>query len=140
MNPQKTDTEQKNKTVLHPNQYPKTILYQLESIVKTLYPNYKTSNPYEAYLSAYYEELEIEDVLLFKRLLTSITLLNHKERSQVHKRYVSSYSDVLMAIELISRHKIDDVVLKGYVQLKEIFRDNNFTKTTSSKSIKKIVS
>ena len=41
----------------------KKLLYQLESIVKTLYPNHKTINPYDQYLEAYYKDLEIEDVL-----------------------------------------------------------------------------
>ena len=129
MNTQKTDTEQKK--------HSKNLLYQLESIVKTLYPNYKTENPYESYLVFYYQELDIEDVLLFKRLLRSITLLNHKERVQSNKRYTSSYADVLTTIELISRHTINDVILRSYVQLKDVFKENTFTKLQASRVLRK---
>jgi hypothetical protein len=115
----------------------KKLLYQLESIIKTLYPNYKTINPYESYLKAYYEELVIEDVLLFKRLLASVTLMNHKERVQESRHYVSSYGDVLIAIELISQHTINDVVMRSYVQLKEVFRDNSFTKLQAARVLRK---
>lgn len=117
--------------------YNKNILYQLESIVKTLYPNHKTENPYEEYLAFYYKELDIEDVLLFKRLLRSITLLNHKERVQSNRRYTSSYADVLTTIELISKHTINDIILRSYVQLKEIFTDNPFTKLQASRVLRK---
>ena len=115
----------------------KKILYQLESIIKTLYPNRHTTNPYESYLESYYQELNIEDVLLFKRLLKSITLMNHKERPQDNKRYVSSYGDVLTTIELISRHTINDTLLRNYVQLKEIFSDRLFTKLQAMRVLRK---
>lgn len=128
MNPKKTDTAQK-----------KELLYQLESIVKTLYPKHKTTNPYETYLAVYYKELNIEDVLLFRRLLKSITLMNHKERVQSNRRYISSYGDVLTAIELLSQHTINDVALNGYVQLKEVFRDNPFTKLQASRVLRKAI-
>lgn len=117
----------------------KELLYQLESIVKTLYPNHKTTNPYEAYLEVYYNELNIEDVLLFKRLLKSITILNHKERVQSNKRYVSSYGDVLTTIELLSKHTINDIILSSYVQLKDIFRDNSFTKLQAARVLRKSI-
>lgn len=126
MEAEKTHTERK-----------KNLLHQLESIVKTLYPNHRTTNPYEQYLETYYSELNIEDVLLFKRLLRSITLLNHKERTQDNRRYISSYGDVLTAIELISRYTINDITLRSYVQLKEIFRDNSFTKLQAARVLRK---
>ena len=43
----------------------KNILYQLESLIKTLYPNYRTVNPYDGYLQEYYKDLNIEDLLLY---------------------------------------------------------------------------
>jgi len=126
MNTQKTHTEVK-----------KELLYQLESIVKTLYPKEKTMNPYESYLAAYYEELNIEDVLLFKRLLKSVTLMNHKERVLEGKYYVSSYGDVLITIELISRHTINDTVMRYFVQLKDVFRNHPFTVLQAQRVLRK---
>jgi len=115
----------------------KALLYQLESIVKTFYPSYQTTNPYDAYLTFYYEELVIEDVLLFKRLLKSITLINHKERPQEGKRYISSYGDVLMTIELISHYTINTSLMSSYVQLRDIFTDRPFTKLQASRVLRK---
>lgn len=125
MNPEKTHTDTKN------------LLYQLESLIKTLYPNLQTTNPYHQYLQDYYQDLNIEDVLLFKRLLKSITLMNHKERPQDGKRYISSYGDVLTTIELISRHTINDTLLRGYVQLKDIFGNRPFTKLQATRVLRK---
>ena len=117
----------------------KKVLYQLESVVKSLYPNYKTTNPYDSYLKTYYEELVIEDVLLFKRLLKSLTLINHKERPQEGRRYISSYGDVLTTIELMSQHTINDTLLNSYVQLKAIFTDRPFTKLQASRVLRKSI-
>ena len=115
----------------------KNILYQLESLIKTLYPNYRTVNPYDGYLQEYYKDLNIEDLLLFKRLLKSITLLNHKERTQDSRRYVSSYGDVLTAIELMSQYTINDKLLKSYTDLKYIFADRPFTKLQAARVLRK---
>lgn len=125
MKPEKTHTETKK------------ILYQLESIIKTLYPHHKTTNPYNAYLESYYAGLNIEDELLFKRLLKSITILNHKERPQDGKRYISSYGDVLTTIELVSQYTINDKLLNSYVQLKEVFLEGHFTKLQASRVLRK---
>ena len=115
----------------------KNLLYQLESLIKSLYPSYHTTNPYEQYLESYYQELVIEDVLLFKRLLKSITLLNHKERPQEGRRYISSYGDVLTAIELMSNYTINDTLMNSYVQLKAIFTVHPFTKLQASRVLRK---
>lgn len=128
---EKTHTDHKKKN--------KEILYQLESLIKTLYPKYRTVNPYEKYLKSYYEDLNIEDLLLFKRLLKSITLLNHKERTQDNKRYVSSYGDVLTAIELMSQYTINDKLLKSYTDLKDIFLDRPFTKLQAARVLRKSI-
>jgi len=120
-----------------PSEEKKVLLYQLEGIIKTLYPNRNTSNPYENYLQDYYKELNIEDVLLFKRLLKSVTIMNHKERPQDNRRYVSSYADVLTTIELISRYTINDTLLRSYVQLKEVFTDHPFTKLQAMRVLRK---
>lgn len=134
MKSKKTHTEVKN-TCLERNR--KEVLYQLESLIKTLYPTYRTINPYEKYLEEYYKDLNIEDLLLFKRLLKSITLLNHKERTQDSRRYVSSYGDVLTAIELMSQYTINDKLLKSYTDLKYIFADRPFTKLQAARVLRK---
>lgn len=126
MKAQKTDTQNK-----------KSLLYQLESLIKTLYPNYQTTNPYDSYLQDYYQDLVIEDVLLFKRLLTSITLINHKERPQEGRRYISSYGDVLTTIELMSNYTINDTLMNSYVQLKYIFTNRPFTKQQAARVLRK---
>jgi len=125
MNTKKTYTDTKN------------LLYQLESLIKSLYPNYSTTNPYDDYLKEYYKELNIEDLLLFKRLLKSITILNHKERPQDARRYISSYGDVLTTIELISQHTINDKLLRSYTDLKYIFADRPFTKLQAGRVLRK---
>ena len=134
MKSKKTHTEVKN-TCLERNR--KEVLYQLESLIKTLYPTYRTINPYEKYLEEYYKDLNIEDLLLFKRLLKSITLLNHKERTQDSRKYVSSYGDVLTAIELMSQYTINDKLLKSYTDLKYIFADRPFTKLQAARVLRK---
>lgn len=137
MKAKKTHTDLKKIEDLPQSNYSKELLYQLESIVKTIYPKYKTTNPYEDFLQVYYQDLNIEDVLLFKRLLKSVTLMNHKERIQENRTYISSYGDVLTAIELLSQHTINDIVLRSYVQLKEVFRENVFTKLQASRVLRK---
>ncbi len=117
----------------------KNLLYQLESLIKTLYPKYRTVNPYDQYLQEYYNDLNIEDLLLFKRLLKSITLLNHKERTQDHGRYISSYGDVLTAIELMGKYTINDKLLKSYTDLKYIFADRPFTKLQAARVLRKSI-
>ena len=134
MKPEKRHTDTKN-TSLERNR--KEVLYQLESLIKTLYPTYRTINPYDGYLQEYYKDLNIEDLLLFKRLLKSITLLNHKERTQDSRRYVSSYGDVLTAIELMSQYTINDKLLKSYTDLKYIFADRPFTKLQAARVLRK---
>ncbi len=129
MNSKKRHTQTKNKS----------ILYQLESLIKTLYPKYKTINPYEQYLKGYYKELPIEDLLLFKRLLRSITLLNHKERTQDRGSYLSSYADVLTTIELMSQYTINDKLLKSYTELKYIFHGRPFTKLQAARVLRKSI-
>lgn len=128
MKSEKTHTQEK-----------KALLYQLEGIVKTFYPSYQTTNPYDIYLKFYYEELVIEDVLLFKRLLKSITLINHKERPKEGNRYISSYGDVLMTIELISQYTVNNRLMNYYVQLKEVFTDRPFTKLQASRVLRKSI-
>jgi len=113
------------------------LLYQLEGIVKQLYPTHKTVNPYKHYLESYYQDLAIEELLLFNRLLHSITVLNHKERIQEGIVYNSTYSDVLTTIELLSMHNINDVVLKSYVLLKEIYSDHPFTQLQAMRVLRK---
>lgn len=139
MKPEKTHTPIKKSGELPQKNYSKDLLYQLEGIVKTIYPNHKTMNPYEDFLQVYYQDLNIEDVLLFKRLLKSVTLMNHKERTQQNRKYISSYGDVLTTIELVSQHTINDVVLHSYVQLKDVFRDNIFTKLQASRVLRKAI-
>jgi hypothetical protein len=121
------------------NHKDKNLLYKLEGLIKSLYPGYNTVNPYDEYLQEYYNDLVIEDVLLFKRLLKSITIINHKERPQEHRKYISSYGDVLTTIELLSNYTINDHLMNYYAQLKDIFQDRPFTKLQASRVIRKSV-
>lgn len=114
-------------------------LHQLESLVKTLYPDYHIYNPYDTYLKDYLDELDISDVLLFKRLLRAITIMSHKERPLDGRRYICSYGDVLTTMELMGRHKIDDKMLHSYTELKYVFQDRPFTKLQASRVLRKSV-
>lgn len=126
MNVQKTHT--------HPK---KLLLYELQHIVKALYPRMQTQNPYEDYLQSYYQALEIKDTLLFKNILSCITILNHKERVLEKSYYMSSFSDVLMAIELFSDYHIGSRIIQTYHSLKDTFNDDPFTKLDAIRLLKR---
>ena len=126
MTPEKTHTNQK-----------KILLYELQNIIKQLYPKASTKNPYRTYLENYYQDLSIHEQLLFKNILASITLLNQKERQQDGNAYLSSYSDILTTIELFSNHNINTKFIEIYHNLEKTFKTKPFTKLEAGRMLKR---
>ena len=64
----------------------KILLYHWVGIIKELYPNKKTQNPYSTDLS----HLEVTDQLLLKDVLHCITLINGSSRVNERQELIST--------------------------------------------------
>ena len=74
MNPKKTHT---NKKIL---------LYELVHIVEELFPHKKSENPYFETTQKQTQDLNLEEQLLFHKLLHSLTILNKQSRINQSQR------------------------------------------------------
>jgi predicted transcriptional regulator len=83
----------------------KVLLYELNSIVKKLYPNKRTTNPYKEQITDYLQQLPITEQLLFESILHTLTIINQKGRIKEKHTIISSRNDVLNALELIQEQQ-----------------------------------
>ena len=118
MKAQKTHTEQK-----------KVLLYELQNIIKQLYPNKRTINPYQEHIQDYLQQLPITEQLLFNNLLHTITLINQRGRLQEYSKIISSQTDILNTIELLQNDTlaINQNAIESYHKLYKRYQEKAIT-------------
>lgn len=119
MNSKKTHTEKK------------ILLYQLTHIVEALYPNKNTKNPYFEQFNEQLQGLELEEQLLYHKLLKCFTLLNKQSRIN-HNQHVleTSREDIINVLQFFKNdYQINAQKLyEFYDQLETHFNKQPFTK------------
>jgi hypothetical protein len=119
MKNQKTETEKK------------LLLYELVQIVEALFPNKKSENPYFETTQKNIQSLDLEEQLLFHKLLHSLTLLNKQSRVNP-TRYIfeTSREDVINILHLFKGELAENPrkVFAFYHELQQKFKTQSFTK------------
>ncbi len=117
MKPQKTHTEVK------------ILLYELQNIVKKLYPNKTTINPYKENIQDYLEQLPITEQLLFNNLLHTITLINQNGRLKEKQTIISSQTDIINTMQLLQNETlpINQNAIESYHKLYERYKNRSIT-------------
>jgi hypothetical protein len=119
MNPKKTHT---NKKIL---------LYELVQIVAELFPHKQSENPYFDITQKQTKDLDLEEQLLFHKVLHSLTILNKQSRINQSKRtFETAREDVINVLHLFKTELSENPrnVLLFYDKLKEKFTNQTFTK------------
>jgi len=118
MNPEKTHTARK-----------KILLYELQNIIKELYPNALTINPYQENTQDYLQQLPITEQLLFNNLLHTITVLNGRGRLKENTKIISSQTDILNTIDLLQNEAlpINQNAIESYHKLYDRYGIKAFT-------------
>ncbi len=110
----------------------KILMYELVHIVEELFPNKRTENPYFETTQSHTQHLQLEEQLLFHKLLHSLTLLNKQCRINPTKQYfTTSQEDVVNVLHLFRPELAENPrkVFAFYDVLKAKFQENFFTKT-----------
>jgi hypothetical protein len=109
----------------------KLLLYELVQIVEALFPNKKSENPYFETTQKNIQSLDLEEQLLFHKLLHSLTLLNKQSRVNP-TRYIfeTSREDVINILHLFKGELAENPrkVFAFYHELQEKFKNQSFTK------------
>ena len=103
-------------------------LYQLIRLVKEICPNKITQNPFESELRKL-DFLTIEEQLLIKDTLHSLTLINSNSRINEEGILISTQSDFLNALHLVIPNdlRLDIKVGEFHHQLLKEFKNQPFT-------------
>jgi len=103
-------------------------LYQLIRLVKEICPNKTTQNPFESELEKL-DFLTIEEHLLIKDTLHSLTLINSNSRTNEEGVLISTQSDFLNALHLVIPNdlRMDIKVGEFHYQLLKEFKNQPFT-------------
>ncbi|KZS39504.1 hypothetical protein AWE51_25780 [Aquimarina aggregata] len=126
MDAQKTHTEEK-----------KILLYELQLIIKKLYPHTKTINPYQATIDQYLNRYDVKEYLLYQELLHAITILNQRGRLKEHKKVISSQTDVINTLELLQIIPVDQQSMESYNVLYKRYKTTLFTSLSAGRTLKK---
>jgi hypothetical protein len=109
----------------------KILLYELVQIVEALFPNKKSENPYFETTQKNIQSLDLEEQLLFHKLLHSLTLLNKQSRVNP-TRYIfeTSREDVINILHIFKPELAENPrkVFAFYHELQEKFKTQAFTK------------
>jgi hypothetical protein len=109
----------------------KLLLYELVQIVEVLFPHKQSENPYFEVTQKQTKELDLEEQLLFYKVLHSLTILNKQSRINQSKRtFETSREDVINVLHLFKTELSENPknVLLFYDKLKEKFANQTFTK------------
>lgn len=126
MKAQKRHTEEK-----------KILLYELQLIIKKLYPGTKTINPYQDTVDHYLNRFDLKEYLLYQEVLHAITILNQRSRLIEHKKVVSSQTDIVNALELLQILPIDQQSIESYNLLYKKYKTTPFTSLAAGRTLKK---
>lgn len=104
------------------------ILYQWIRLVKEICPNKATQNPFDSELEKL-DFLTIEEQLLVKNTLHSLTLINSNSRTNEEGMLISTQSDFMNALHLVIPKdlKLDIRVGEFHHQLLQEFKQRPFT-------------
>ncbi|MEQ9405021.1 MAG: hypothetical protein RIM99_15620 [Cyclobacteriaceae bacterium] len=104
------------------------ILYQWIRLVKEICPNRITQNPFETEIQKL-DFLSIEEQLLIKDVLHSLTLINSNSRINEEGNLISTQSDFLNALHLVIPNdlRLDEKVADFHHQLLQEFKNQSFT-------------
>jgi hypothetical protein len=109
----------------------KLLLYELVQIVEALFPNKKSENPYFETTQKNIQSLDLEEQLLFHKLLHSLTILNKQSRVNP-TRYIfeTSREDVINILHLFKGELAENPrkVFAFYYELQQKFKTQSFTK------------
>jgi hypothetical protein len=109
----------------------KLLLYELVQIVEALFPNKKSENPYFETTQKNIQSLDLEEQLLFHKLLHSLTLLNKQSRVNP-TRYIfeTSREDVINILHIFKGELAENPrkVFAFYYELQQKFKTQPFTK------------
>jgi len=105
------------------------LLYRIVRLIKELYPNTSTQNPYQEHQAQILAYLDTEEQLLFSDLLHTITLLNGQGRLNDHNEMISSREDLLTTFQLIlpKELQLTPKILEAHEQLLKVYQSNPFT-------------
>ncbi len=109
----------------------KVLLYQLAQIVETLYPNRKTTNPYFEQFNEQLQGLELEEQLLYHKLLHCFTLLNKQTRMYENSHTViTSREDIINVFQFFTNdYQVNAQKLyEFYNDVEKAFKKKPFTK------------
>jgi hypothetical protein len=109
----------------------KLLLYELVQIVAELFPHKQSENPYFEITQKQTKDLDLEEQLLFHKLLHSLTILNKQSRINPNKRtFETSREDVINVLHLFKTELSENPrnVLLFYEKLQEKFKNETFTK------------
>ena len=109
----------------------KLLLYELVQIVEALFPNKKSENPYFDITQKQTKDLDLEEQLLFHKVLHSLTILNKQSRINPNKKtFETAREDVINVLHLFKTELSENPrnVLLFYDKLKEKFKNETFTK------------
>ncbi len=119
METQKTHTDEK-----------KILLYELLQIIKALYPNVKTVNPYQEQIQEYLNDLPVKEQLLYKEIVHGLTLLNKQSRISERQKIITGKTDILNAMQLMDFKQLpnQNQSLEAYEKLYKKYKNKPFTK------------
>jgi hypothetical protein len=109
----------------------KLLLYELVQIVAELFPHKQSENPYFDITQKQTKDLDLEEQLLFHKVLHSLTILNKQSRINQSKRtFETAREDVINVLHLFKTELSENPrnVLLFYDKLKEKFTNQTFTK------------
>ncbi|MBF6653942.1 hypothetical protein C3B47_13845 [Flavobacterium columnare] len=109
----------------------KIILYQLTQLVEALYPNRKSTNPYFEQFNEQLQGLEIEEQLLYHKLLHCFTLLNKQTRMYENSHTVmTSKEDIINVFYFFTNdYQVNAQKLyEFYNDVEKVFKKKPFTK------------
>jgi len=103
-------------------------LYQWNRLVEEICPNKATQNPFYSELEKL-DFLTIEEQLLIKDTLHSLTLINSNSRTNEEGILISTQSDFLNALHLVIPNdlRLDEKAIDVHLQLLKEFKNQPFT-------------
>jgi hypothetical protein len=109
----------------------KLLLYELVQIVEALFPNKKSENPYFETAQKQTQNLNLEEQLLFHKLLHSLTILNKQSRiNPTRQTFETSREDIVNVLHIFKGELAENPrkVFAFYYQLETKFKTQGFTK------------
>jgi len=114
------------------------LLHRLNTIIKALFPNHHTKNPYQIEQIETIKNLDLEDKILLKELVHSITLLNGFSRINNENQITSTRTDLVNALQLTlpKELQLTQKNLEIHSKLSAIFKEQPFDYVSAGSRLK----